>query len=65
MDERIDGSEWINTREAAKLTNYTAEYVRRLAREGKIQSKLVGFSRMIDRGSLLEYQRARNAAKER
>jgi excisionase family DNA binding protein len=48
---------WITTDEAAELTGYDVEYVRRLLRKGKVQSKKFGAVWQVDRDSLLSYLR--------
>lgn len=52
----FNGIEYICTRDAAKLTGYTSDYVGQLAREGKIPSKLVGRVRFVDKEEVLEYK---------
>ena len=47
--------EWLTTNQAAELTNYHPESIRRLARSGKIEAKLFGNSLAIKRTSLLAY----------
>lgn len=47
--------EWITPKEAAQLTGYNEEHIRRLARGGKITAKKWGRDWMIDRISLLDY----------
>jgi len=47
--------EWITTREAANLTGYNAEHLRRLARAGKVQARKFGVVWQVDRTSLLKY----------
>lgn len=49
-------SDWISTNEAAKLTGYTQEYVRILYRDGKVEGRKIGFTILISKSSLLEYQ---------
>ena len=46
---------WITTDEAVDLTGYNLEYLRRLARTGKVKAKLLGRVWQIDRDSLLSY----------
>ncbi len=50
-----ENQEWITTEEAVKLTGYSSEQIRRLARAGRITSKKFGPVWMISRESLLEY----------
>jgi len=47
--------EWISTSEAAKLTGYSQEYVRKMARDGIIESQKIGFATLISKQSLLDY----------
>jgi excisionase family DNA binding protein len=53
---------WITPQEAAELTGYHAEYIRRLARNGKIKSRKYSIVWQVERSSLLAYQRS--AAKQ-
>ena len=46
---------WITTGEAAELTDYEPEYLRRLLRNKKIQGKKFGPVWQINRDSLLSY----------
>ena len=48
---------WISTGEAAELVDYTAEYIRRLAREDRIQAAKVGRDWLINKESLLEHKK--------
>ena len=47
--------EWLTADEAAELTGYNPEQIRRLARDKKINSRKWGNSWMINRISLLDY----------
>jgi excisionase family DNA binding protein len=47
--------EWMTTEEAAQLTGYNPEQIRRLARAGKIKAQKWGNDWMIDKASLLLY----------
>jgi excisionase family DNA binding protein len=47
--------EWITTTEAAKVSGYHIEYVRRLARNGQIVAKKWGREWMVNRKSFQEY----------
>lgn len=47
--------EWLTVKEAAELSGYHAETIRRLVREGKIQAKKFTFVWMVNRQSLVEY----------
>jgi hypothetical protein len=51
-----ENTEWISTREAALVSDYTQEYVRKLANDKKIVSRK-RFTRLeIDKASLLGYK---------
>jgi excisionase family DNA binding protein len=45
----------LTSTEAAKITGYNEEYIRRLLRSGKVNAKKWGRDWMIDQDSLLEY----------
>lgn len=47
---------WISTDEAARITGYDKEWVRRLARENKIVSQKFGHAVMISEDSIKEYR---------
>jgi excisionase family DNA binding protein len=47
--------DWLTTQEAADLTGYNVQHVRRLARAGKVITQKWGKDWMIDRKSLLVY----------
>ena len=47
--------DWISVEEAAALSGYNAEYLRRLVRQGKIAADLKGPMYWIDRASLQAY----------
>ncbi len=49
--------DWITTAEAVRLSDYNAEYTRRLIRAGKIKAQKFGIVWQIDRASLLVYIR--------
>ena len=46
---------WITTQEAAEISGYNVQHIRRLARGGFINSKKWGKEWMIDRVSVMEY----------
>jgi excisionase family DNA binding protein len=57
-----DGDEWLTVREAAKLSGYDPEHVRRLVRDGKVTARKVSIVWLLDRKSLLVYlEKARNS----
>ena len=47
--------EWITTKEAAELSGYTADYVRKLAIAGKVKGQRWGRDWQIERRSILNY----------
>jgi excisionase family DNA binding protein len=50
-----NGGEWLTVNEAAKLSGYDPEHIRRLVREGKIKARKFSIVWMVDRESLLAY----------
>jgi excisionase family DNA binding protein len=50
-----DDSEWITVNEAAEISGYNAEYLRRLIRAGKIDYRMFGFMYQVNKKSLLKY----------
>jgi len=58
--------EWLTAKQAAELSGYNAETIRRLVRLEKIQAKKFSFIWMINRESLLEYvEKAKNSGDSR
>ncbi len=57
MPDDFDPGDWITTKEAAELTRYSVEYVRRLVRQEKVVAKKWLRDWVIDRQSLLEYKK--------
>ena len=53
--------EWITTEEAAVLSGYDVQYIRELARAGKIGAAKKGRDWWIDRDKLKEYLQAMDA----
>jgi excisionase family DNA binding protein len=47
---------WVTTDKGAELTGYTAEYVRILAREGRIEARKMGRDWWVNREDLLAYK---------
>ncbi len=47
--------DWLTSKEAAALTGYNVQHVRRLARAGKVESKKWGRDWIINRQSILSY----------
>ena len=57
----IEG-DWLTAKQAAEISGYNVETIRRLLREGKIQAKKFTFVWMISQESLLEYVTQANAS---
>ena len=47
---------WLTTEEAARLTGYNVEYIRRLVRTKKVEARKWGREWMVSRSALLNYQ---------
>jgi excisionase family DNA binding protein len=47
--------EWLTVRDAAKLSGYNPEHIRRLIREGEIEGRKVSIVWLVNRESLLAY----------
>ena len=50
-----NGSEWLSVDEAAKLSGYHPEYIRRLIRDGEISAKKFSIVWQVRRASLIAY----------
>ncbi len=50
--------EWITTKQAAELTGYTSDHIRRLIVGGKINGQRWGRDWQVDRKSLMAYVKA-------
>ena len=50
-----DLADYITTEEAADLSGYHVNYIRRIMRQGKIKGRKAGIVWLIERPSLLEY----------
>jgi excisionase family DNA binding protein len=50
-----DGGEWLTVEEAAKLSGYHPEYIRRLIRDGEIEAKKFSIVWQVSRKSLTAY----------
>ncbi len=57
--------EWLTVREAAKLSEYNADHLRELIREGKIKARKFSIVWMVDRESLLAYKAKAQASGEK
>ncbi len=53
----LNGKKYISSKRAAKLTGYTNDYVGQLCRGEKIQSRMVGRTRFVNKSSLLDYSK--------
>jgi excisionase family DNA binding protein len=47
---------WITSQQAVDLTGYTAQYLRRLARQGRLTVTKIGSTWLFDRDSLLAWK---------
>lgn len=57
MPDDFNPTEWITTAEAAELTGYSDFHIRRLARKDKIKGRKFGRDWMINRESILAYEK--------
>lgn len=61
-----DDAEWIPISQAAKISGYNAEYLRRLMRNGKVKFRKFSFIYQVNKQSLLNYlKEAENKADNR
>ena len=51
----MNGHDWITTQEAAELSGYHPEHLRRLIKQGDIKARKISIVWIINRQSLLEY----------
>jgi excisionase family DNA binding protein len=51
----MNGDDWITTQEAAELSGYHVNYLRKLIRRGDIEGRKVSIVWLIQRQSLLSY----------
>ena len=56
---------WLSTYEAAELSGYHPDYIRRLIRSGGVIGKKWGSAWMVDKESLLAYAQKQNAQGEK
>jgi excisionase family DNA binding protein len=56
-----NSDEWLTVKEAAKLSGYDPEHIRRLIREDEIKARKFSIVWMVNRESLLEYVRKAQA----
>lgn len=57
-------SKWITTAEAAELSGYDPEYVRRLVRTKKVRAQKFGVVWQIDRAAFLAYCQESSQSKD-
>ncbi len=50
--------EWLTVNEAAKLSGYHPEHIRRLVRQGAVKAKKFSIVWMVSRDSLLTYMKS-------
>ncbi len=58
-------TEWITTTEAAQLSGYHVNHIRRLIRDGTIKAKKFGYTLQVSRSSLLAYMRQAEQAEDK
>ena len=51
----IENKEWITVQEAAEISGYHPEHIRRLIREGKVDARKFSIVWQVDKTSLLTY----------
>ena len=57
--------DWITTQQAAELSGYHTNYIRRLIREGRVKARRFGPVWQVSRASLLDYVRKAEKAGEK
>lgn len=57
MTEEFRPGEWITTQEAARLTGYSVQYIRRLINRQRIAARKWGRDWFVNKEALLDYQR--------
>jgi excisionase family DNA binding protein len=60
----INTEDYVTVREAADLIGYTAEYIRRLCRDDRLEHVKVGPIVLVNRESLLAFKAAQDARRE-
>ncbi len=58
-------NQWITTLEAAELSGYHVNHLRRLIRAGDIKARKFGIVWQVDRASLLAYKRAAEKSEDK
>ena len=53
-----ENDEWLTVNEAAKLSGYHPEHIRRLVRQGAVTAKKFSIVWMVNRESLLDYMKS-------
>ena len=64
-DMLTDNDEWLTVNEAAELSGYNPEYLRRLMRDHKIKFRKFSFIYQVNRDSLLEYLKKADISKDK
>lgn len=55
MNDSIRGDDWITTQEAAELSGYHVNYLRKLIRRGDLRGRKISILWFVHRQSLLDY----------
>jgi excisionase family DNA binding protein len=55
MPNDFNPTEWITTKEAAKLTGYTAAYFRQLIARGRLSGQKIGRDWVLNKSDVLAY----------
>jgi excisionase family DNA binding protein len=58
MTDNLNPTEWVTTAEAAELTGYNVQYIRRLINTGRVHAKKWVRGWMVGKDALLAYQQA-------
>ena len=64
MEQPMNINDFVTAEQAADISGYDEDYVRSLARQGKIQGQKFGKQWMISRNSLETYIKQQKAKKE-
>ena len=57
--------EWLTTEQAAELSGYHENYIRRIVRAGKVKAKKFGPTWQISRESMLQYMEAASKSSDK
>jgi excisionase family DNA binding protein len=60
----INTEEFIPIRDAARLTGYTAEYIRRLARDNRVEHCKIGNIVLVRKEALLRHKQEQDAIRD-